>query len=294
MTPGSAPIHESGSWVADLAMHPGFDTLITSEWHGPDGAGQVPELRRLLAGEYQSELHAWHHSERSHRHRVDVELAGAIILRLTAAHNPTRAYGFAGAIHGAPDHASVVLLWYLDRSDRTNTVWKARPVISIPSQRVDAATLPPLLRDLAVVPPLVTDLGLSRDDRFLYLTCWGTGELRQYDVSDPFGPRLVGLVQLRGLIDRADHPAVPAAPGTGGPQSVAVSHDGRRVYFTISAGMGWEAGGHPGDTRGWLARLNVGRDGGMTRDRDFLVAFGEESQLGRVWLGSAEEPRRGR
>ena len=26
---------------------------------------------------------------------------------------------------------------------------------------------------------------LSLDDRFLYVACWGTGELRQYDVTDP-------------------------------------------------------------------------------------------------------------
>ena len=28
------------------------------------------------------------------------------------------------------------------------------------------------------VPPLVTDIDLSLDDRFLYVSCWGTGEMR--------------------------------------------------------------------------------------------------------------------
>jgi selenium-binding protein 1 len=41
-----------------------------------------------------------------------------------------------------------------------------------------------------VVPPLVSDLNLSLDDRTLYVSCWGTGELLQYDVSDPFAPVL--------------------------------------------------------------------------------------------------------
>ena len=36
--------------------------------------------------------------------------------------------------------------------------------------------LPPLLQGFKAVPPLVTDINLSLDDRFLYVSCWGTGE----------------------------------------------------------------------------------------------------------------------
>jgi hypothetical protein len=43
--------------------------------------------------------------------------------------------------------------------------------------------LPPLLQGFGAVPPLVTDIDLSMDDRFLYVACWGTGEMRQYDVN---------------------------------------------------------------------------------------------------------------
>ena len=46
--------------------------------------------------------------------------------------------------------------------------------------------LPPLLKGFKAVPPLVTDIDLSMDDKFLYVACWGTGDLQQYDVSDPF------------------------------------------------------------------------------------------------------------
>jgi hypothetical protein len=48
---------------------------------------------------------------------------------------------------------------------------------------------------------LVTDINLSLDDRFLYVSCWGTGELRQYDVSDPFHPKLTGSVRLGGPVN---------------------------------------------------------------------------------------------
>jgi hypothetical protein len=40
---------------------------------------------------------------------------------------------------------------------------------------------------------LVTDIDLSMDDRFLYVACWGTGEMRQYDVTDPRKPTASGL-----------------------------------------------------------------------------------------------------
>ena len=53
------------------------------------------------------------------------------------------------------------------------------------------------------MPPLVTDINLSLDDRFLYVSCWGTGELKQYDVSDPFNPVETGSVRLGGIVRRA-------------------------------------------------------------------------------------------
>ena len=85
------------------------------------------------------------------------------------------------------------------------------------------------------MPPLVTDINLSLDDRFLYVSCWGTGELRQYDVTDPFNPVLTGTAQIGGIVraDRAPERS-PAKPLNGGPQMVEVSRDGRRVYFTNS------------------------------------------------------------
>jgi selenium-binding protein 1 len=65
-------------------------------------------------------------------------------------------------------------------------------VIDIPAEPADPATLPPLLEGFKAVPPLITDINLSLDDRFLYVSCFGTGEFLQYDVSDPFHPRKTG------------------------------------------------------------------------------------------------------
>ncbi len=81
-------------------------------------------------------------------------------------------------------------------------------------------------------------------DRLLHVSCWGTGEPRQYDVSDPFNPKDAGSVRIGGIVDRAAHPANPSRPLNGGPQMVEVRRDGKRVYFTNSLFTPWDAQFH--------------------------------------------------
>ena len=83
-------------------------------------------------------------------------------------------------------------MWY--REDGGNKAkWAIRKVIEIPAEPADPEKLPPLLQGFKAVPPLISDINLSLDDRFLYVSCWGTGEFIQYDVSDPFNPKKTGL-----------------------------------------------------------------------------------------------------
>lgn len=84
------------------------------------------------------------------------------------------------------------------------------------------------------MPPFITDINLSLDDRFLYVSCWATGEFIQYDVSDLFNPRKTGSVHLGGIVRRTAHPSKPDQALNGGPQMVEISRDGKRVYFTNS------------------------------------------------------------
>ena len=41
---------------------------------------------------------------------------------------------------------------------------------------------------------LITDILISLDDRFLFFSNWLHGDVRQYDITDPFNPKLVGQV----------------------------------------------------------------------------------------------------
>ena len=137
-------------------------------------------------------------------------------------------------------------------------------MIDIPAEPADPDQLPPLLKGFKAVPPLVTDIDLSMDDRFLYVSCWGTGDMHQYDVSDPFAPKLTGKVRIGGIVARAAHPASPGKPLNGGPQMVEISRDGRRVYFTNSLYGAIDAQFYHEGLDGWMVKLDV--DAGR-RDR---------------------------
>jgi methanethiol oxidase len=128
-----------------------------------------------------------------------------------------------------------------------------------------------VIAPFGAVPPLVTDINLSLDDRFLYVSCWGTGEIRQYDVSDPFEPKLTGSVRIGGIVSRTPHPSRPDRPLNGAPQMVEISRDGRRLYLTNSLYSPWDAQFYPDGIDGWMVKLDVGENGGMTLDPDFFI-----------------------
>jgi selenium-binding protein 1 len=254
----------------DFWWHLGHEVMITSEWGTPNMVrnGVNPEL--LLAGKYGSALHVWDLRRRTHLQKLSLGAEQQMVLELRPAHDPRRSYGFVGVVMSLKDLSSSIWTWY--RDEQTGE-WATRKVIEIPAEPADPSVLPPLLQGFEVVPPLVTDLNLSLDDRFLYVSCWGTGELRQYDVSDPFEPRLVGSVHIGGIVRRTSHPRDTDRPLNGGPQMVEVSRDGRRVYVTNSLYSPWDAQFYPDGIRGWMAKLDVEPEGGISFDREFLVEF---------------------
>ena len=256
----------------DFWWHLGWDTMITSEWGTPNMVedGVNPEL--LLGGKYGHRLHVWDLHKRRHKDAIDLGAEQQMVLELRPAHNPSQAYGFAGVVTSLKDLSASVWIWYRDSSNSSGAGdFKARKVIEIPAEPADAELLPPLLKGFGAVPPLVTDLNLSLDDRFLYVSCWGTGELRQYDVSDPFNPRLTGTIRMGGIVRRSPHPGRPGEPLNGAPQMVEISRDGRRVYFTNSLYASWDEQFYPDGIRGWMAKADIDSSGGMRLDERFFV-----------------------
>ena len=255
----------------DVWWHLQYDTLVTSEW-GPISIiekGLDPE--DLLGRKFGHHLNFWSMSGRKLTQRVDLGDEHQMVLELRPAHDPAKTYGFAGVVVSVADLSASVWLWYRD-GDR----WAVRKVITVPAEPADPDALPPALQPFGAVPPLVSDIDLSVDDHWLYVSCWGTGELKQYDVTDPFNPRETASVRLGGILGRQPHPAVPGQPLGGGPQMVEISRDGKRVYVTNSLYAAWDEVFYPEGVGAWMAKLDAdAARGGLTVDERFFPHGGD-------------------
>ncbi len=252
----------------DFWWHINHDVLVASEWGTPSMIedGLVPE--KLLSNQYGHRLHFFDLKTRKLTQTVDLGAEHQMALELRPAHDPTKQYGFAGVVISTADLSSSIWLWHRD-GDRGE--FAAAKVITIPAEPVDdPEVLPDLLKAFGAVPPLVTDIDLSVDDRFLYVSCWGTGEAKQYDVSDPFHPKETGSFRLGGIAGRTPHPTDPDTPLGGGPQMVEVSRDGSRVYWTNSLYGAWDDQFYPDGVGAWMVKADVDTaNGGLTLDERF-------------------------
>jgi selenium-binding protein 1 len=106
------------------------------------------------------------------------------------------------------------------------------------------------------------------------VSCWGTGNLHQYDVSDPFNPKLTSTVRLGGIVSHAPHPK--DGPLNGGPQMVEVSRDGKRIYVSNSLYAAWDAEFYPEGIKGWVAKIDANPAGGLEVDPNFFMKFAGE------------------
>lgn len=169
-----------GPWEADRGTqylsydfwwNLGQDYVVTSEWGTPNMVEQGVNPEPLLAGKYGHKVHIWDMRSRSHVRELDLGAEQQLVLELRPAHDPSKAYGFVGVVTSLADLSASVWMWYCENSE-----WKIRKVIEVPADPADAELLPPLLEGFGAVPPLITDINLSLDDRFLYVSCFGTGE----------------------------------------------------------------------------------------------------------------------
>jgi selenium-binding protein 1 len=103
-------------------------------------------------------------------------------------------------------------------------------------------------RKLCATGKMPADLRQSPDDRFLYVSCFLSNEVQQWDVSDLKNPRLVSTI----------------APGEQ-PNMMHVTGDGKRMYITNSLLSTMDPAGN------FWVRLAHLRADGMKLDPDFKV-----------------------
>jgi selenium-binding protein 1 len=273
----------------DFWWHLTQDVMLTSEWGTPNMVEQGLDLDHLVNKRYGNAVNVFDLRKRRHLQRLPVGPDDQMVLELRPAHDPTRSYGFVGVVTNVSDLSASVWAWHRAGGiDATEGDFVLTEVLRIPAEPADPALLPPALKPFGAVPPLVTDIALSVDDATLYVSCWGTGELRQYDVRDPLQPKLTGSVHLGGIVRRAAHPSSPADALNGGPQMLEISRDGRRVYVTNSLYLSWDAQFYPDGIDGWMVKLDVGAEGGITPDPRGLVRFADGMRPHQVRLGGGD------
>ena len=276
-----------GKWEIDRGpqkLHYDFwwnlprDYMVSSEWGLPPQFENGIVAEDLLGNKYGHALHFWDLRARKHVQTIDLGANHQMALEVRPAHDPAREYGFVGVVVDTTNLEASIWTWYREPGGK----FAVRKTATIAAEPADVDLLPPLLKGFGAVPPLISDIDLSLDDRFLYVACWGTGELKQYDVSDPMQPRLAGSVRIGGIAQRGAHPSGHRFGG--GPQMTEISRDGKRVYFTNSLYSTWDAQFYPDGVPGAQVMCHVGANGGLTLDPKFYVDFGADYGAHQVRL----------
>jgi selenium-binding protein 1 len=257
------------------------DYMVSSEWGRPPQfeQGLVPE--DLLSNKYGHRLHFWDLRGRRHVQTIDLGANHQMPLEVRPAHDPSREYGFVGVVVDTTSLQASIWTWW-----REGGRFHAEKTAVIEPEPAAVEDLPPLLQGFGAVPPLVSDIDLSLDDRWLYVSCWGTGEMRQYDVSEPRKPRLAGSVHIGGIARRTPHPN--GRRFAGGPQMVEISRDGRRVYWTNSLYSTWDDQFYPTGVPAAQVMAEADPAGGLRLAEKFWVEFPEGYRAHQIRLDGGD------
>jgi len=260
----------------DYWYQPRHNVMISSEWGAPNAWTHGFNPAHVADGKYGRHLHVWNWKEREVIQTIDLGEEGWIPLELRFMHNPDRAEGFVGA----------ALTSNIFRFFKDGETWKAEKVIDVEALEVEGWALPNM-------PGLITDIILSMDDKFLYFSNWLHGDIRQYDVSDPKHPVLVGQVFIGGSTPKGGsvkilgskagtEPEIPTVKGhklQGGPQMIQLSLDGKRLYVSNSLFSTWDKQFYPGLSQNGSYILQIDVDtqkGGLSINPNFYVDFSGE------------------
>ena len=225
----------------------------------------------LLAGKYGHRLHVWDLRSRRHRQVLDLGAEQQMVLELRPAHDPAEAYGFVGVVTSLKDLSASVWLWYRDNQNG-NREFQVRKVIEIPAEPADPESLPPAAEGVQSCAAI-----RHRHQSFARrpLSCTSpAGEPANFSSTTC---RILSARSSRARcssvawcgVRRIRASRIP--PLNGGPQMVEISRDGRRVYVTNSLYSTWDDQFYPDGIRGWMAKVDVGENGGIRLDRGVLA-----------------------
>ncbi|XP_060094139.1 methanethiol oxidase-like [Heteronotia binoei] len=261
----------------DFWYQPRHNVMMSGEWGIPKFFVSGLNPTDLGKGRYGRRLNVWDWTTHCLLESIDLgEDSTPVAVRFL--HNPDAAHGMV--ICGI----SGIIMHFYKTQDGS---WTAEKVIQIPSKKVSGWSLPEM-------PALCADMVISLDDRFIYISNFLHGDIRQYDITNPFCPKLVGQVFVGGSIPKGgvvtvlEDPELDCQPDPliiqgrrvyGGPEMLQLSLDGKRLYCTNSLYTPWDKQFYPELVREGSVMLQIDVDtehGGLYLNEDFLVDFGKE------------------
>ena len=243
----------------DFWYQPRQNVMVSTELGAPKTYTPGFNLDDVGKGLYGQRIHFWDWEARRILKTVDLGADGLIPLETRFLHDPDSARGYVAAAL-----SSNLFHW-----NKVGGEWQVEKVVDVPPIEVEGWPFP--------VPSLMTDFLLSLDDRYLYMSNWLHGDIRQYDISDPARPRITGQVWCGGVLGKAGQ--VQGRALQAGPQMLQLSLDGKRLYATNSLLSSWDNQFYPQLARSgsYLLQIDCDTDqGGMKINENFFVDFGNE------------------
>ncbi|XP_062821360.1 methanethiol oxidase isoform X2 [Anolis carolinensis] len=261
----------------DFWYQPRHNVLMSTEWGEPKVFINGFRPEDLGKGLYGRHLNIWDWT--THRLIQSIDMGeDSAPLEIRFLHNPDSVHGFVGCTLESSIHH------FFKTEDGC---WAAEKVIQVPNKKVSGWTYPEM-------PGFIVDIIISLDDKFLFLSNWVHGDVRQYDITDPHCPKLVGQVFVGGSLQKGgpvtvlEDPELDCQPDTfviqgkkvqGGPQMLQLSLDGRRLFVTTSLYTPWDKQFYPDLVKEGSVMLQLDVDtekGGLSVNKNFLVDFGQE------------------
>lgn len=276
----------SGTWSNhatkygyDFWYQTAFDVMVSSEWGAPKSFKTGLNLTHLN-DYYGHSLNIWSWKQKKLVQTIDLGTKnGWLPLETRFLHDPNEPHAYvACALSSTVFHLTL-----------KSGQWTATEVIAVPSKTVKNWWV-----GLDEMPGVITDILISMDDKYLYISNWVHGDIRQYDISSRNKPILVGQVFIGGSIvaggpvtvvndsELESQPKPLIVNGKrieGGPQMLQLSLDGKRLYVTTSLYSNWDKQFYPELLKKGSCLLQIDVNtmmGGLKVNENFLVDYGSE------------------
>ncbi|XP_047308683.1 selenium-binding protein 1-like [Impatiens glandulifera] len=262
----------------DFWYQPRHNTMISTSWGAPLAFTKGFDLQHVADGLYGQHLHVYSWPGGELKQTLDLGSTGLIPLEIRFLHDPTKDTGYVGCA------LSSTMVRFFKNQDES---WSHEVVESVKPLKVENWILPEM-------PGLITDFLISLDDRYIYISNWLHGDIRQYNIEDPKKLVLTGQVWVGGLFQKGSPVLAVAEDGTtyqsdvpeimgtrlrGGPQMMQLSLDGKRLYITNSLFSSWDKQFYPEIVEKGSHMLQIDCDtekGGLAINPNFFVDFETE------------------